>query len=443
MSEDRGVLREIDWRELCPWLNLISALGIALRVRMLGLASVAVLVTIFGWWGIGRLFSGSEDPGLQTWIDGYSSCPWSAGKVPAAQLPDTRLHSALQIDPSAPMFSPPRLGEFPSAPYRDAWWQLGAPFRQAFDLELTYVSLAFLVLCALWVVAVWSLFGGALTRMAAMQLGREEGIGLKQGLKFAGEKWLSYFCAPLMPMLGVLLITLPTALMGLLMRASFGVFLVGLIWPLLLLGGLLMAIFLLGLFFGWPLMWAAISTEGTDSFDALSRSYSYVYQRPLHYLFYAAIATLLSLLGGILAYYFAGAIIHLTYWAASWGAGEDRILLLAGGGELTGVGGWGQSLIGFWTGCVRLLSLGFVYSYFWTASTAIYLLLRQKVDGTETDEVFVEDLPEAHNLPPLEPGLGGVPSVAPEEPAPASPSPSETRPAEKTPEQNSGLPSDG
>ena len=50
-----------------------------------------------------------------------------------------------------------------------------------------------------------------------------------------------------------------------------------------------MALLLLGLAFGWPLMWATISTEGTDSFDALSRSYAYVFQRPLRYLFYVVV----------------------------------------------------------------------------------------------------------------------------------------------------------
>ena len=51
--------------------------------------------------------------------------------------------------------------------------------------------------------------------------------------------------------------------------------------------GLIMAVVLVGLV-GWPLMNATISTEGSDSFDALSRSYSYVYQVPWHCLWYAA-----------------------------------------------------------------------------------------------------------------------------------------------------------
>ena len=64
----------------------------------------------------------------------------------------------------------------------------------------------------------------------------------------------------------------------------------GALWFLPLLAGLFMAVLLVGLFFGFPLMWATISAEGTDAFDALSRSYAYTYQRPLLYALYSIAA---------------------------------------------------------------------------------------------------------------------------------------------------------
>ena len=76
------------------------------------------------------------------------------------------------------------------------------------------------------------------------------------------------------------------------MRANLGLLLGGISGRWCWLAGLLMALLLLGLLFGWPLMWGTISTEGTDSFDALSRSYAYLFQRPLHYLFYALVAAI-------------------------------------------------------------------------------------------------------------------------------------------------------
>ena len=82
-----------------------------------------------------------------------------------------------------------------------------------------------------------------------------------------------------------------------------------------------MALLLLGLLFGWPLMWATISAEGTDSFDALSRSYAYVFQRPLHYLFYALVAGVIGWLGWLLVQNFAAGVVWMGYWAAGWGSG--------------------------------------------------------------------------------------------------------------------------
>ena len=153
-----------------------------------------------------------------------------------------------------------------------------------------------------------------------------------------------------------------------------------------------MAVLFLGTLFGWPLMWAVISVEGTDSFDALSRTYAYVFQRPLRYLFYIVVAAVIGWLGWILVRNFAAGVVWLGYWAAGWGCGErpDQVHPPAGGDELSSVGRFGAGMIRFWAGCVKLLAVGYVFSYFWTASTAVYFLLRHNVDATEMDEVFLD-----------------------------------------------------
>ena len=48
------------------------------------------------------------------------------------------------------------------------------------------------------------------------------------------------------------------------------------------------------------------------------------------------------------------------------------------------------ALIVFWNGWVKLLAIGYAFSYFAVASTAIYYLLRRDVDARETDEVFLD-----------------------------------------------------
>ncbi len=274
-------------------------------------------------------------------------------------------------------------------------------------------NLAFLALCGLWALMVWAFFGGCIARVAAVRLAAGERVGWVPMLRHAGTKWRAYVAAPLFPLATVLLLALPVGLAGfLLLRLDWTVLLAGILWPLLLLAGLLMAVFLLGLSFGWPLMWATIASEGTDSFDALSRSYNYTFQRPLRYLFYAIVAAVLGILGWILVVNFAGAVIALTYGAAAWGAGAVRVDAIAAASPQWGALGVGAVLIRFWVGCVKLLAVGFLTSYFWTASTAIYLLLRRDVDATEMDEVYLdEEGQQTYGLPPIKTDAAGAPVV--------------------------------
>jgi hypothetical protein len=68
----------------------------------------------------------------------------------------------------------------------------------------------------------------------------------------------------------------------------------------------------------------------------------------------------------------------------------------------------------FWNGAIVTLALAFAFSYFWTASTIIYFLLRQQVDNTEMDAVHMPEEQQLHGLPPLKTGADGVPEPADE-----------------------------
>jgi hypothetical protein len=71
----------------------------------------------------------------------------------------------------------------------------------------------------------------------------------------------------------------------------------------------------------------------------------------------------------------------------------------------------------FWVTLVFLMVIGFSYSYFWTAATQIYLLMRKRVDETETDEVYVEE--EAPEAPVAAP-TGPTPTPTPTPTGPQS-----------------------
>lgn len=475
MTEPQGPLRAIAWREVFPWLLLVEVFRLAKSLKMLLLGSLGVLLTASGWWVLAWLFSGASAEEIPAeWLRAYRSCPWSelssarrtssgtatAGArfeggrassgsaepsdgpgrstseraAPPAPPPQVDLELSTwdalmlgEFSPGEAVAAPPRIGAYPTTPTLGPWWELMGPFRQMFAVVrgyrgVTWVGFSFLLSCGLWASGVWSWLGGGMTRLASVYLGREEKVGMRAALRFAGRKWLSYLGALWLPLVGILLASLPLLAAGLLMRGSVGLLLVSIGWPVALLLGLFMAVLLLGLVFGWPLMWPAIGAENGDSFEALNRCYAYVYRRPLEYLGYTIVATLLGTLAWAVVWGVAEGVVHLSNWSASWAAGGSRMdeirAAVAGTQSWGGAAGAGVWLLRTWEGLVRLVALGFVYSYFWSSVSGIYLLLRLREDGTDLDEVFVEQSQPPRPLPQLVPDQAGVPTV-PVDTAPA------------------------
>jgi hypothetical protein len=296
----------------------------------------------------------------------------------------------------------------------------------------------YFLLVLLWTLLTWAFFGGAITRMAAVEVARREKIGMGEAIRFTLSHYLSFFSAPIFPLLGVLLFVVFLIVFGLFhLIPVFGDIVVdGLGWPLVLLSGLFMAVVLVGLVC-WPMMYATISAEGSDSFDALSRSYSYLYQSPWQYLWYALVALAYGMVVVFFVGFMGSLVVYLGKWSISqtplvshnWSTKDGkpdefsnrepeflfifaprsyhwRELLLKDAGVVNADGqlnpkylesfSWynyvGAFLVGgIWLHLVFLLVLGFGYSYFWSVSTIIYLLMRRKVDDTELDEVYLEE----------------------------------------------------
>jgi hypothetical protein len=311
----------------------------------------------------------------------------------------------------------------PPVPIISVIYRFVRPFWRVFDATISYRELAYYLFGGLWMLAVWSFFGGAIVRMAAVFLGREERIGLREAFIHARRKLGSHIAAPLLPLIGVVLLATPLIALGWCMRTDVGVFLSGLLWLPVLIGTLFMAILLLGLLFGWPLMWGTIDSEGSDSFDAISRTYAYSFQCPLQYLFYSIVAVLFGLLGWLLVWGVSESVISLGYWGTAWGAGPARVAAIEAANHAIAEGPAGQgtlwtigaALIGLLVGIVRTFAGAFAYSYFWCAAAGVYLLLRSDTDNTELDDIFMEqDADTTYGLPPLKNDEAGVPGVADE-----------------------------
>jgi hypothetical protein len=414
MAEDRVALRAVAWQQVFPSLRLFSALWMALNFKALVLAAIAVTGMVAGWRMLGTILIGEDGPPAAQAAD-FNTWPWDRVSL-------YTLGGAVSTPPTPDEVFPGQLTSpgtwIEESPLVVAWRELSAPFREMYKAReaQSVTSFTYLLCCGLWSLLVWAFFGAAITRQAAIAFARQENTSLGQLAAFTNPRWTSYFVAPLFPILGTMLMAAFMAVLGVLMRADLGVLVASIVWPLALLGGFMMAFLLIGLFFGFPLMWGAISAEGTDAFGALSHSYSYVYQRPLHYLAYALVAAVAGVLGWYLVSLFIDWILVLVTWGISWGSGVPRWTDLQGPETMGRLADTGAAIIGFWTNCLHALAYGFAFSYFWSATTVIYFLLRRQVDATELDEVFMPEEHEQHGLPPLKTGPDGMPTVV-DEPA--------------------------
>ncbi|MDD4891616.1 MAG: hypothetical protein PHU85_16990, partial [Phycisphaerae bacterium] len=129
---------------------------------------------------------------------------------------------------------------------------------------------------------IWSVAGGAIARAAALQATRDEKAGITECVKFGLKKVLSFLASPLVPVVVFLVVGLLTALVVGLAGTipGFGGIWLGITFGLALIGGVIMAFLLIGLLAGGLLMAPTIAVEGSDTFDACTRSYQFVLARP-------------------------------------------------------------------------------------------------------------------------------------------------------------------
>src|SRR5207247_121180 len=122
----------------------------------------------------------------------------------------------------------------------DRWFPFAKSFYDLFENASTPMTLArftALLLSALWSVCVWALFGGAICRIAALELTRGDKLDIKSSLKQSTKLWTAYFSAPLSPLAAVCVLSVPIAILGLFLRSEHTIFVTALLWPLALLAG--------------------------------------------------------------------------------------------------------------------------------------------------------------------------------------------------------------
>lgn len=256
--------------------------------------------------------------------------------------------------------------------------------------------------------AVFSLGGGGICRIAALQFAGNEKPGLTEALRFSVNRFMSFFTVPLAPIGVIICIGLFIFLLGLIGNIPrIGELIIGIFMLPALIAGTLITIVLIGTAAGFNLMFPAIVYDGSDCFDALSRSFSYVYSKPWRMGFYTAIAAVYGAACYMFVRFFTFLLLWITRWflqvcirtensshrvnklTAIWP--EPSFMYLRGlpGWVTTN---WSESLAIFLIHLALLVVVGllvsFVISFYFSANTIIYALMRNRVDNTALQEIY-------------------------------------------------------
>lgn len=405
MSEETHEIQGINWRQRFLFQEIPRSFRMAIHPTKLLLCLLALLATAWGAWvvdqipGVGQTnvaVIGAADLDL----DGRISLWDNLNHVLTKTLWGT--------------WALPYVGD---KNWDDFFTFLMTPVSAAKELVLLAVAYWeeapwFALLNTIIGLGIWAFIGGAVTRMAAVRIAREENLPLKQALAFSCRKWPSIVSSPLIPFGVLVLVALGVGLVtGLALMIPYaGEVVVSILFGLTLLMGLVMALIFVGGAFSVGLQWPTIAAEGSDAFDAISRSVAYISSRPWRYLFYTVFSAVYGCLTFIFVKFVAFLTLRLTHEAVStftWGGADttDKLVRLwgvptmanpwpEGGAEMFRAEAFGSVVIAIFVWIVLGLMVSYLISFFFSSQTVIYFLLRKIVDATDMEEVYMEESEE-------------------------------------------------
>lgn len=246
------------------------------------------------------------------------------------------------------------------------------------------------------ILVVWTIGGCALCRMTACDFSQGVLIRVYEALRFSLERVGALLVAALGPlalvgMIGLFLALFGWVLLGIPFMQPFGsaVF-----------GGLVavsvVAIVLLTAYgLGWPMLIPAIACEATDGIDAVQRAFAYVLGQPLRLLL---LCLLLLVVGfplivildqlGLAAGTFARWSSLLFVTGEAW----DNLRIHDGQTHPPTIAG--QVMYAWSEVLPRAIVASYAVSLFFSASTILYLVLRQAHDGQDWGEIWMPGMVE-------------------------------------------------
>lgn len=258
----------------------------------------------------------------------------------------------------------------------------------------------FAILFGLLILITLTVGGGALSRMAACQFAGQERMRISDAVDFALGNWIRLVATPAIPLIYAGIGCVVIIVLGSLMTVPWLDVVGGILYGIAMLVALLVALILVGFICGVSLLMPAVACENCDAGDAAQRGYAYTTSRPMHLLGYGLTAIIGLVLGFLLISLIAVLTLNMTASLFGTLTGNSAISA-AGGFELLDLtrrdagaihlalhnraAAWFVTL---WETLMVSLVSGYVFVYFFSASTRVYLLMRRAADGQDIEEIW-------------------------------------------------------
>ena len=301
------------------------------------------------------------------------------------------------------------------------------------------------LLFVIWNIVIWALFGGAITRIAAMKVAREEGLDFKDAAQFALGK-LPANALTVVFTIGIFslfyVVFNATIAGGLTRIPVLGDMLLGILFPFVLLSTFFMTFALALGIIGLNLSVSAIAAEASDTFEGVTRAWNFILSRPWQVLLHHALIVAYV----VVVLFFGNLFLHLSVSSLSlgwWGMGNTprtleivewkqaptaegtnsvalknvRSVTVPGKGDYlygrvfgdfaqsqsdgrhvnvatdmeSTLATWTAAWVIFWVWLARQILYGYLVSYVFCATTLSYFVLRRDVEGDDYSEINLED----------------------------------------------------
>ncbi len=271
-------------------------------------------------------------------------------------------------------------------------WRIPGTNLHAAPERLPVGAIPFLALA----VAVLSVGGCGLCRMAACDFSQGVILSWPQALGFALARWKSVLTAVFGPPILVGVIAAGLAVGGVALFSLPVVDLLGgLLYGLMLVAAIAGVGIALVYSLGKHMLVPAVACDGADGFDAIGRAYPYVLGRPLRLVVYSLLLGAVGAVVVVLAFAIAqGAAVGCARAAAYLAGARADAILGTGPGTPTGTAVYVHRLVAIWTTALELGAWAVVTSYYFCASTLLYLAMRQVNVGQDIAEIWMPGMIE-------------------------------------------------